>query len=84
MKTIYDFHAEATDKIYCLFTLDEVRKEAVDNVNRLLKTVNRIKTTELDNSYKYIRIGHLIAKIDWIKMFFNITEDDLNDNEKHE
>ena len=55
----------------------DLRQVAIGYIHTLNETVDRIKTADPVNSYKYIRIGHLVAKIDWIKMFFDIKEGEL-------
>lgn len=59
------------------FTLDEIRKEALEHIVIINNEIDVITQSDENNAYRAIKISQFIAKIDWIKMFFNINEDDL-------
>jgi len=66
----------------CSVSLTDLKQEAIKWIKLLANETNLIRTNNFHLPYQpkpeeWIQIEQRLSKIDWIKHFFNITEEEL-------
>ena len=80
LKTLEDINIHEEMTPYGL--IEELRQEAIKWIKELEQNVKKIQTNNFKLPYKptdeeWVRCEQLLSKRDWIKVFFNLKEDDL-------